>query len=120
MHFNQTLSQNIQHQVEISNFGKIFHSSVSIALFCYFIKKIKPLFYNKIKIENAARAYGLTDAELFQTIDLFEKRNIPQVTHCIYALGRHVSDRFVEVIIHSSLFSYLGTEKEIQRSNTWP
>jgi hypothetical protein len=78
------------------------------------------LFYNKIKIENAARAYGLTDAELFQTIDLFEKRNIPQVTHCIYALGRHVSDRFVEVIIHSSLFSYLGTEKEIQRSNTWP
>ncbi|CAF1180453.1 unnamed protein product [Rotaria sordida] len=38
--------------------------------------------------QNAARAYGLSDAELFQTIDLFEKHNIPQVTQCIFALGR--------------------------------
>lgn len=45
-----------------------------------------------VLIENAARAYGLGDAELFQTIDLFEKHNIPQVTQCIFALGRNVSD----------------------------
>ncbi|CAF1216546.1 unnamed protein product [Adineta steineri] len=38
--------------------------------------------------QNAARKYGLGDAELFQTIDLFEKHNIPQVTQCIFALGR--------------------------------
>ncbi len=44
----------------------------------------------KFKIENAARAYGLPDAELFQTVDLFEKRNIAQVTQCIHALGRQV------------------------------
>lgn len=50
-------------------------------------------FFRKlIRLENAARAYGLTDAELFQTIDLFEKRNIAQVTQCIFALGRHVSE----------------------------
>ena len=44
-------------------------------------------------IENAARAYGLPDAELFQTVDLFEKRNIPQVTQCIHALGRYVNSK---------------------------
>ncbi|CAF3668861.1 unnamed protein product [Rotaria socialis] len=43
---------------------------------------------NQFLIENAARAYGLPDAELFQTVDLFEKRNIAQVTQCIHALGR--------------------------------
>lgn len=48
-------------------------------------------------LETAARAYGLPDAELFQTVDLFEKRNIPQVTQCIHALGRYVSN-FMERI----------------------
>ncbi|CAF4205684.1 unnamed protein product, partial [Rotaria magnacalcarata] len=38
--------------------------------------------------QNAARAYGLGDAQLFQTIDLFEKRNIPQVTLCLFVLRR--------------------------------
>ena len=39
----------------------------------------------------AARAYGVPDNELFQTVDLFEKKNIPQVTMAIHALGRYVS-----------------------------
>ncbi|UJR35236.1 hypothetical protein I4U23_028001 [Adineta vaga] len=39
--------------------------------------------------QNVARGYGLEDAELFQSVDLFEKRNIPQVTQCLFALGRH-------------------------------
>jgi hypothetical protein len=56
------------------------------------------LFYI-IRLENAARAYGLSDSELFQTIDLFEKHNIPQVTQCIFALGRNVSDFFVEMVM---------------------
>ncbi|CAF0894405.1 unnamed protein product [Rotaria sp. Silwood1] len=43
--------------------------------------------------QNAARAYGLGETELFQTIDLFEKRNIPQVTQCIFALGRNAQKR---------------------------
>ncbi|CAF2376553.1 unnamed protein product [Rotaria sp. Silwood2] len=43
---------------------------------------------NVSAFQNAARAYGLLDAELFQTVDLFEKRNIGQVTQCIHALGR--------------------------------
>ncbi|CAF4292137.1 unnamed protein product, partial [Rotaria sp. Silwood2] len=43
--------------------------------------------------QNAARAYGLGDAELFQTIDLFEKHNIPQVTQCVFALGRNAQKK---------------------------
>jgi hypothetical protein len=37
---------------------------------------------------NAARAYGVPDNELFQTVDCFEKKNIGQVTLAIHALGR--------------------------------
>lgn len=38
---------------------------------------------------NAAHKYGVPDNELFQTVDLFEKKNIPQVTMAIHALGRY-------------------------------
>ena len=39
---------------------------------------------------NAARKYGVPDNELFQTVDLFEKKNIAQVTLAIHSLGRQV------------------------------
>lgn len=38
----------------------------------------------------AARNYGVPDNELFQTVDLFEKKNIAQVTMALFALGRQV------------------------------
>ena len=41
--------------------------------------------------QKAAMSYGVPDNELFQTVDLFEKKNIPQVTLSIHALGRYVS-----------------------------
>jgi hypothetical protein len=75
--------------------------------------KINIHIYNKTIIEKAARAYGVEDAELFQTIDLFEKQNIPQVTQCLYALGRHVSHCFIETVIYLPLFSYLGTKTQL-------
>merc|ERR1711972_360647 len=37
---------------------------------------------------NAAKKYGVPDEEVFQTPDLFEARNIPQVSLCIFSLGR--------------------------------
>ena len=46
---------------------------------------------NAAKFCTAAQAYGVPDNELFQTVDLFEKKNIPQVTMAIHALGRYVS-----------------------------
>jgi hypothetical protein len=30
--------------------------------------------------QNAARAYGVNDSEVFQAVDLFDKQNIQQVT----------------------------------------
>ncbi len=42
------------------------------------------------RFQSAIRSYGVPDEEIFQTADLFERRNISQVTLCIYALGRTV------------------------------
>jgi hypothetical protein len=41
--------------------------------------------------QNAIKNYGVPDLDLFQTVDLYEKRNIPQVVHSIRSLGRAVS-----------------------------
>ena len=41
----------------------------------------------------AAKKFGVPEIDVFQTVDLWEKRNIPQVTQCIMALGRAVSRR---------------------------
>ncbi|KAK7583972.1 hypothetical protein V9T40_004935 [Parthenolecanium corni] len=69
---------------------------------CNLINKISPGSVKKIQtkgtnfqlMENiqrfqaAVKKYGLPEEEIFQTADLFERRNIPQVTLCLYALGR--------------------------------
>ena len=39
-------------------------------------------------LQKAVKTYGVPDEEIFQTPDLFEGKNIPQVTVCLYALGR--------------------------------
>ena len=81
---------NMQHRVPHLNYAKTSHCFVSDCQSpCLFVYVL--IFFD---IENAARAYGLGDAELFQTIDLFEKHNIAQVTQCIFALGRNVSDDY--------------------------
>merc|ERR1712215_591245 len=36
----------------------------------------------------AAKKYGVPDEESFQTPDLFEGRNLPQVALCLFSLGR--------------------------------
>jgi hypothetical protein len=43
------------------------------------------------RFQAALKKYGVPEEEIFQTADLFERRNIPQVTLCLYALGRLVS-----------------------------
>ena len=69
---------------------------------CKLMNKIKPNSIPKFKekgpafllMENiqsfvgAAKKYGVPDEEVFQTPDLFEARNIPQVTLCLFSLGR--------------------------------
>ncbi|RWS24054.1 muscle-specific protein 20-like protein [Leptotrombidium deliense] len=69
---------------------------------CHLMNKLSPGSVKKINqqgsnfqlMENinsflkAARAYGVPEVDLFQTVDLFERRSIPLVTQCIMALGR--------------------------------
>ncbi|KAF2904835.1 hypothetical protein ILUMI_01341 [Ignelater luminosus] len=58
------------------------------------IKKIQSkgtnfqLMENIERFQKAVKAYGLPQEEIFQTADLFERRNVPQVTLSLYALGR--------------------------------
>ena len=39
----------------------------------------------------AAEAYGVPRTSLFQTVDLFEMRNMAQVLNCLLQLGTEVS-----------------------------
>ncbi|XP_054922044.1 uncharacterized protein [Dermacentor andersoni] len=43
---------------------------------------------NIVMFQNAAKNWGVPDVDVFQTVDLWERRNIPQVSQCILALGR--------------------------------
>lgn len=45
---------------------------------------------NLNQFQIAARDYGLPEADLFQSVDLYDRHNISQVTMTIFALGRHV------------------------------
>merc|ERR1712079_167709 len=81
------------------DFAEVLQNGV---ILCKLMNKIKPESVKKFKekgpafllMENvqsflsAAKKYGVPDEEVFQTPDLFEARNIPQVTLCIYALAR--------------------------------
>lgn len=42
---------------------------------------------------SACEAYGLTKADIFQTVDLYEGENIPQFVNAIHALGRKVGKK---------------------------
>lgn len=46
------------------------------------------LMQNIERFQEAAKAYGVPVNEVFQTVDLWERKNIPGVTKCIFALGR--------------------------------
>lgn len=46
------------------------------------------LMENVQRFQDAIKKYGVPQEEIFQTADLFEKRNITQVTLCLYSLGR--------------------------------
>jgi hypothetical protein len=43
--------------------------------------------------QKALAKYGIPSEDLFQTVDLWEKRNIPAVTKTIYALSRHATHK---------------------------
>lgn len=72
---------------------------------CHLINKIKAgsvakvnesggqfkMMENINNFQKALKAYGVPDQDVFQTVDLFEKKDISQVTNTLFALGRAVS-----------------------------
>ena len=46
---------------------------------------------NIARFAEAAKTFGLSDTETFQTVDLYEKMNLHQVIVCLFALGRKVN-----------------------------
>lgn len=52
------------------------------------------------RFQKACVKYGVPDVDLFQAVDLMERKNIAQVTNTIFAIGRAVSFLF-------NLFLYL-------------
>ncbi|XP_069139477.1 myophilin-like isoform X2 [Argopecten irradians] len=51
------------------------------------------LMQNLGRFQDAAKKYGVPAEEVFQTVDLWEKKNIPQVTLCIHAMARVAQTR---------------------------
>lgn len=55
------------------------------------------------RFQAAIKKYGVPEEEIFQTADLFERRNIPQVTLCLYALARMVSSNKIHFFFNPSI-----------------
>jgi hypothetical protein len=74
-------------------------------ILCKLINKLKPNAVAKINtsggqfkmmeninlFQKALKDYGVPDLDVFQTVDLWEQKDIAQVTSTIFALGRAVS-----------------------------
>lgn len=52
--------------------------------------------------QKALKEYGVSDVDVFQTVDLYEKKDIAQVTSTIFALGRQVSCDTSQEFWHAS------------------
>lgn len=46
--------------------------------------------YRYFRFQKACVKYGVPDVDLFQAVDLMERKNIAQVTNTIFAIGRTV------------------------------
>jgi hypothetical protein len=42
------------------------------------------------RFQHALKNYGVSDEDVFQTVDLWEKKDIAQVTTTLFSLGRTV------------------------------
>ncbi|GAB1598020.1 myophilin-like [Argonauta hians] len=76
-------------------------------ILCNFINKLLPgsvkkietkgtgfvLMQNLERFQAALKKYGVPETEVFQTVDLYERKNIPQVVLCIFAIGRVAQTR---------------------------
>ncbi|XP_054153366.1 muscle-specific protein 20-like [Oppia nitens] len=95
--------QSIGEPLPEGTFEEVLRDGVAL---CKLINKLKPGSVDKIatsgsgyvlmeninKFLKAAQDYGVAHDQLFRTVDLYEKKNIPEVTGGIIALARIVSN----------------------------
>jgi transgelin len=74
-------------------------------ILCKLMNKLKPGSVPKINtsgasfkmmeninlFQKALKEYGVADIDVFQTVDLWEQKDISQITMTLFALGREVS-----------------------------
>ncbi|XP_064473260.1 muscle-specific protein 20-like [Ornithodoros turicata] len=86
-------------QLPRGDFGEILRDGT---ILCRFMNKLKPGCITKINtsggqfklmenitlFQDAAKKWGVPEIDVFQTVDLWEKRNLPQVAQCLLAVGR--------------------------------
>ncbi len=96
-------------------FDYIVKLFVTILFYLRFVNKLKPGSVPKIHthggpiklreniglFQNAARAYGVDDSEVFQAVDCFDKQNIQQVTVSFFSIQKV---HFIEFILFSYAF----------------
>lgn len=97
----QWIFDSIGEPLPSGTFEEVLHDGVAL---CKLINALKPGSVSKVAVgaekfhlmENinkflkAAQEYGVPHDKLFRTIDLFEKKNIPEVTGALIELARHV------------------------------
>lgn len=62
------------------------------------------IMYHYFRFQKACVKYGVPDVDLFQAVDLIERKNIAQVTNTIFAIGRTVI--ILKHIFHYSIQMY--------------
>lgn len=56
---------------------------------------------NIFRFQKACVKYGVPDVDLFQAVDLMERKNIAQVTNTIFAIGRTVINHVILLFVGS-------------------
>ena len=74
---------------------------------------------NIANFTRAIKTYGLSDAETFQTVDLYEKMNLHQVILCIFALGRKVNHIIVFLFVKRKLILFFEKKTNNLGSKKW-
>ncbi|CAM4914903.1 unnamed protein product [Rotaria socialis] len=74
------------------------------------------LMENISRFGQAARTYGLSDSETFQTVDLYEKMNLHQVIICLFALGRKTQKQETRIQGNTVISTQYGYNKGATQS----
>lgn len=66
--------------------------------------------YYYSRFQKACVKYGVPDVDLFQAVDLMERKNIAQVTNTIFAIGRAV------IIVHRYNFFFVKINMQAENN----